>query len=51
MTDNRTAFALAPGPHVIYVDGRRVSGSPMYLLPLAEELLAQGLDPYTPPLP
>ncbi|WP_279356732.1 hypothetical protein [Methylobacterium indicum] len=48
----RTASAFSPvrGPHVIYVDGRPVKGSPFYLRPLADELQAQGHEPFTPPL-
>ncbi len=51
VTRTASAFSPVPGPHVIYVDGKALRGSPSYLRPLADELLAQGLDPFAPPLP
>ncbi|OAS23944.1 hypothetical protein A5481_15980 [Methylobacterium platani] len=51
VTRTASAFSPVPGPHVIYVDGKAVKGSPSYLRPLADALLAQGLDPYASPLP
>ncbi|GJD87257.1 hypothetical protein BHAOGJBA_0757 [Methylobacterium hispanicum] len=41
----------APHPHVIYdVDGTPVRGMPVMLRPMAQDLIAAGHDPYTPPV-